>query len=94
MDVATQYMDDILTGSKGQPTVQENLRAYHRDLGRVLEALGANTFVADPRKCKFFREFEICGYILGSVARRPVSGKLMALEKCKSLARSQLCVVS
>lgn len=81
-DVAAPYVDDILTGSDGQPTVQESLRAHDRDLRRVLEALKANKLVADSKKCKFFvREVEFCGHILGGGARRPAPGKLMALEK-------------
>jgi hypothetical protein len=50
-------------------------------LRKVLEVMKEHKLVADKKKCHLFvREVEFCGQVLGNGTRRPMPGKLRALE--------------
>ena len=80
-DVAVAYVDDILIGTKAEEGV-DLLEKHDRDVRRVMEVLKEKRLVADNKKCHFFvREVEFCGQVLSNGTRRPMPGKLMAIEK-------------
>ena len=80
-EIASAYIDDILVGSKvGEG--EDLLKKHDEDLRRVLQVLKDNQLVVDRNKCHLFvREVEFCGQVLCNGTRRPMPGKLMALEK-------------
>ena len=80
-DVAVAYIDEILVGTKAEEGV-DLLEKHDRDVRRVMEVLKENRLVADKKKCHLFvREVEFCGQLLSNGTRRPMPGKLMAIEK-------------
>ena len=75
------YIDDIIIGSTGE-TEEELVENHARDLRATLEALGKNTLVCDPKKCKLFmREVGFCGHILREGRRSPDPGKLRPIQQ-------------
>ena len=79
-DIASPYVDDILSATEGQGTWEETLYAHDRDIRLVLTKMFENKLVADVNKCNFFvQEVEFCGHILGRGKRRPAPGKLVAI---------------
>ena len=74
------YMVDILVGTRVEGD-QDLLETHDKDLRRVLEVLKEQRLVADQKKCYLFvREVEFCGQVLANGTRRPMPGKLRALE--------------
>ena len=91
-DIAVAYIDDILVGTK----VGEGgdlITQHEKDLRRVLVALQKHFLVVDKNKCDLFlREVGFCGHVLSEGTRRPMPGKLRAIEKCEvPNTISQLC---
>ena len=81
-DIASPYVDDILSGTEAQNTKLETLRAHERDIRKVLRKMKTNKLVADIKTCDFFvEEVELCSHILGHGRRRPSPGKLLAIVK-------------
>ena len=61
---ADPYVDDIIIGSNGD-TEEELMENHYRDIHRVLETLGIQQLIVDPRKANMFmREVEFCGHLL------------------------------
>ena len=81
MPFATCYIDDILIASDGE-TEEELLANHEKHVRAVLQRLADHKMVAKMSKAAFFvREVEFCGHILGGGTRRPVPGRLMAIQK-------------
>jgi len=80
-DTAIAYIDDILVGTRVEEG-EDLLEKHDRDLRRVMEVLKEKQLVVDKGKCHLFvREVEFCGQLLSNGTRRPMPGKLMAIEK-------------
>ena len=80
-DVADAYIDDIIVGTRVEPG-EDLFAAHNRDLRRVLQLLKDEQLIADVGKCRFFvPEVEFCGHILRNGTRKPVPGKLSAIER-------------
>ena len=63
---------------EGQDVVEQ----HDKDLWRVLEVLKKHQLVVDQKKCHLFlREVGFCGHVLSNGTRRPMPGKLRAIEK-------------
>jgi len=78
---AVCYIDDILIGSTGD-TPEEIIANHEKHVAAVLQRLEDHNMVAKLSKTAFFvEEVEFCGHILGGGKRRPVPGRLMALQK-------------
>ena len=78
---ATVYIDDILIGSDGD-TPEEILKNHEEHVKQVLQRLEEYDMVAKMSKTAFFvDQVEFCGHILGGGCRRPVPGRLMAIQK-------------
>ena len=81
-DIASPYVDDILSGTEAQATKLDTLIAHEKDIRKVLEEMKATKLVADIKKCDFFvEEVEFCGHILVHGRRKPAPGKLLAIAK-------------
>ena len=85
LDCADVYIDDIIIGSSGE--TEEQLLANHDcDVRAVLDSLRKKELVASVSKTEFFvRSFEFCGHVLENGTRRPVPGKMLALDRWEKL---------
>ena len=78
---ATCYIDDILIGSTGA-TEEERIANHEAHVRAVLQRLEEHQMVAKMSKAAFFVDsVEFCGHILGGGCRKPVPGRLMAIQK-------------
>ena len=83
-DVAAAYIDDILVGTRVEEG-QDLIAQHEKDVRRVLERLKKFVLVVDKKKCELFkRKVEFCGHILENGTRRPMPGKLRAIETWES----------
>ena len=57
------------------------IKAHEKDLRRVLDVLDRHQMVSRPTKASFFvKEVEFAGHVVGHGQRRPMPGKLAALN--------------
>lgn len=78
---ADPFVDDVLVGSEGE-TWSELVRNHAKDLTAVLQRFEEKQLMCAIDKVHLFVEsVEFGGHVIGHGIRRPISGKLAALEK-------------
>ena len=81
-DSADLFVDDILFGSGTEDMSEdEGIKAHEKDLRRVLDVLDRHQMACNPTKASLFVEdVEFAGHVVGHGHRRPMRGKLVALN--------------
>ena len=81
-DCADPFVDDIIIGSGTEDMSEDELiQAHEKDLRRVLDVLDHRQIVCKPTKASsFVKEVELAGHMVGHGQRRPMPGKLAALN--------------
>ena len=81
-DSADSFVDDIIIGSGTEDMSEDELiKAHEKDLKRVLNVLDRDQMVCKPKKASLFvKEVEFAGHVVGHGQRRPMPGKLAALN--------------
>ena len=81
-DCANPFVDDIIIGSGTEDMSEDELiKAHEKDLRRVLDVLDCHQMVYKPTKASLFvKEVEFAGHVVGHGQRRPMPGKLAALN--------------
>ena len=81
-DCADPFVDDIIIGSgTGDMSKDEMIKANEKNLRRVLDVLDRRQMVCKPTKASLFvKEVEFAGQLVGHGQRRPMPGKLAALN--------------
>ena len=79
---ADPFSDDIIIGSGMQGMSEDALiKAHEKDLRRVLDVLDRHRMVCKPTKALLFvKEVKIVGHVVRHGQRRPMPGKLAALN--------------
>ena len=81
LDRTDVYIDDIIIGPYSD-TEEELLANHNRDVRAVLDRLRKEELVTSVSKTNFFvPSVELCGHVLENGTRRPVPGKILALER-------------
>ena len=93
-DCADPFVDDIIIGSGTEDMSEDELiKAHKKDSRRVLDVLDRNQIICKPTKASLFvKEVEFAGHVVGHGQRRPVPGKLAALNIGSDPAPSASCV--
>ena len=81
-DCADPLVDDIIIRpSTEEMSEDELIKAHEKDLRRVLDVLDRHQMVCKPTKASLFvKEVEFAGHLVGHGQRRPMPGKLAALN--------------
>ena len=81
-DCADRFVDDIIIGSGEEDMSEDELiKAHEKDLRRVLDVLDCQQMVCKLTKAYLFvTEVEFAGHVFGHGQRRPMPGKLAALN--------------
>ena len=81
-DCADPFLDDIVIGSGTEDMLEDELIKVHKkDLRRVLDVVDRHQMVCKPTKASLFvKEVEFAGHVVGHGQRRPMPGKLAALN--------------
>ena len=81
-DCADPFVDDIIIGSGTEDMSEDELiKAHEKDLRRVLDVPDRYQMVCKPTKASLFvKEVEFAGHVVGHGQRRPMPGKLAALN--------------
>ena len=81
-DCADPFVDDIILRSGTEDMSEDELiNAHEEDLRRVLDVLDRHQMVCKPTKASLFvKEVEFAGHGIGHGQRRPMPGKLAALN--------------
>ena len=93
-DCADPFVDDIIIGSGTEDMSEDGLiKAHEKDLGRVLDVLDCLQLVCKPTKASLFvKEVQFAEHVVGHGQRRPMPGKLAALNHWKRPTTiSELC---
>ena len=81
-DCADPLVDNIIIGSDTEDMSEDELiKAHKKDLRRVLDVLDRHQMVCKPTKASLFvKEVEFAGHVVVHGQRRPMPGKLAALN--------------
>ena len=81
-DCADPFVDDIIIRSGTEDMSEDELiKAYEKDLRRVLDVLDRHQMVWKPTKASLFvKEVEFAGHVVGHGQHRPMLSKLAALN--------------
>ena len=80
-DIASPYVDDILSGTEAQNTKLEALSAHERDIMKVLEEMKTNKLVADIKMRLFRRRIRILWAHSGARTPKAVPRKATSHSK-------------
>ena len=81
-DCADPFVDDIIMGSGTEDMLEDELiRAHEKYLRRVVDVLARHHMICKPTRASLFvKEVEFAGHVVGHGQRRPMPGKLAALN--------------
>ena len=81
-DCADPFVDNIIIGCGTEDTSEDELiKAHEKDLRQVLDVLDRHQMVFKPTKASLFvKEVEFAEHVVGHGLRRPMPGKLTALN--------------
>ena len=81
-DWPDSFVDDIIIRLDMEDMSEDELiKAHEKDLRRVLDVLDRHQMVCKPTKASLFvKEVEFAGHVVGHEQRRPIPGKLAALN--------------
>ena len=84
-DCADPIVDDIIIGSGTEDMSEdESIKAHEKDLRRVVDVLDRHQRVCKPTKASLFvKNVEFAGHVVGQGQRRPMPGKLAALNQVR-----------